>query len=100
MNPSTLYEGGRVGHRLIVIRRVCEAFVDDLRPLAGDERRVRGILLALVAAMHNGTLDTLADTVRPWMRAELARVDAEREAEPEPAGEGPFVVVAEIEVSE
>lgn len=63
--------------RLNTIRIIAAAYGDDLRNSpTRDERKVRGVLLALVAAIHNGSLDSLVAAIKPWMRAEVARVDA------------------------
>lgn len=75
-------ENGRlITGRLVVIEKICGTLADDLRPLGGDHRHARGVLLALRAAIHNGSLDSLAQAIRPWLRQEVARVDALTEAD-------------------
>lgn len=63
--------------RLNTIRIIAAAYADDLRNSpTRDERKARGVLLALCAALHNGSLDSLVDAIKPWMREQVAAVDA------------------------
>lgn len=63
--------------RLITVAHSAAAFADDLRKHPTPaERHARGVLLALVAAIHNGSLEGLVATIKPWMRREVARIDA------------------------
>lgn len=66
--------------KLSVIEQIAGVLADDLKPYGGDIRCARGVLLALRAAIHNGSLASLAAVVKPWMHAEVTRVDALTEA--------------------
>lgn len=90
---SERLENGRlISDKLSVIRAICGVLADDLRPYAGDERRVRGVLSALIFAIENDSLDSLLKTVQPWLREEIGRVDALAATPPEPEAVGPFTV--------
>lgn len=91
-----LENGQLISDKLSVIRGVCGVLADDLRNRGGDERRARGILMSLVFAIENDSLDSLFKTVQPWTRAEVARVDAAKPVEFESVG--PFTVVAAFEM--
>ncbi|MCC6454159.1 MAG: hypothetical protein IT328_04400 [Caldilineaceae bacterium] len=67
--------------RLNVLAQVASVFARDMRHGTHQECQARGVLLALVAAIHNDSLDSLVEQVRPWMREEVARIDALRDAE-------------------
>lgn len=63
--------------RLNIIRLIAAAYADDLRNRpTHDERKARYVLTALVAAIHNGTLDSLAAAIKPWMRNELGQINS------------------------
>lgn len=91
-----LENGQLISDKLSVIRGVCGVLADDLRNRGGDERRARGILMSLVFAIENDSLDSLFKTVQPWTREEVARADAAKPVEPERVG--PFTVVAAFEM--
>lgn len=69
-------DGPLIIGRLATLERIAGALAEDFRPFGGDLRRARGVLLALRAAIHNGSLDSLCAVVQPWMQAEVTRVDA------------------------
>lgn len=78
--------------RLRSIRHYAAAYADDLyacslqdRPVGKaslrirptrDERKARYVLVALCTAISRGTLDSLVTAITPWMREQVARVDA------------------------
>lgn len=88
--------GPRITQRLAVIRGVCGVLADDLRNHAGDHRCARAVLVALVYAIENDSLDSLYQPVQAWMAAEVARVDALKEAEPPPVW--PFTVASAFDM--
>lgn len=69
-------DGPLIMGRLATLERIAGALAEDFRPFGGDLRRARGVLLALRAAIHNGSLESLCATVQPWMVAEVQRTDA------------------------
>lgn len=63
--------------RLNTIRLIAAAYADDLRNSpTRDERHARGVLIALETAILHGSLESLITAIAPWLRAEVARVDA------------------------
>lgn len=75
MNEQTSEDPLTVG-KLATLEKIAGALAEDFRPFGGDIRCARGVLLALRAAIHNGSLTSLAAVVKPWMSAEVTRVDA------------------------
>lgn len=63
--------------RLNIIRLIAAAYANELRNSpTRAERKARYVLTALVAAIHNGTLDSLVDAIKPWMRNELGQINS------------------------
>lgn len=63
--------------RLNTIRIIAAAYADDPRNSpTRDERHARYVLTALCTAISHGSLDSLVDAIKPWMREQVALVDA------------------------
>ena len=62
--------------RLKNIAVVAQGYANDLKRGNRDERKARAILTAFVHAINAGTLDSLAQTIAPWMREQVAATDA------------------------
>lgn len=71
-----LENGHLLSDKLALVRNITGVLADDLSSGIVDERRVNGVLTALLYAIENDQLDSLFRTVLPWMAAEIARVDA------------------------
>lgn len=79
--------------RLRILYETSGAFAEELQHGTQAEQKARGVLLALRAAIHNRTLDSLVDAIKPWMEAEVTR-----ELPPQPEPEGPFTVAAQFDL--
>lgn len=73
--------GGTMTNRLLAVETMALALAEQMRDGTHAERKARGLLLALATAIHNDSLDTLVAHLKPWMRAETARL----ETQPEPS---------------
>lgn len=61
---------------LIAQKRLLKTIAHDFPRSTRPERLARAALVAVVIALHNGSLDKLLDAVTGFMREELSNTDA------------------------
>jgi hypothetical protein len=87
--------------RLLAVETMALALAEQMRDGTHAERKARGLLLALATAIHNDSLDSLVEHLKPWMRQEAERV-LPPQPEPQPTSEGdnvsPFTAFASFDV--
>jgi hypothetical protein len=90
-----------VSDRLLAVETMALALAEQMRDGTHAERKARGLLLALATAIHNDSLDSLVEHLKPWMCQEAERV-LPPQPEPQPTSEGdnvsPFTAFASFDV--